>query len=562
MKKFISEHFIDAFKILVMLMVIGVLGGALFTIDEVNAAAKSPIDVSYGSGDTAEHNVMMKVGVTSGYYKFDLIDKGTITSAKWSSSNKSIMTIASTTGKKGKLKCKIKGVKEGHAVLKLTVKTTKKKKNYTYTEAVGVSVCTDIKNKNMHCVSYAIPETYIYRGATTEDFEWNACVGSEYRNKAFYSILYQCGSYYYVEKVCEPTWYKGEIVSFNTYYSSMHGAKEGFVKKAHVSTSASILVHGVEIKNADDNYPLNSGKQFYTETTPVDVPVSCKWSSSNSKVATVSSTGYVKAVGPGEATITASYGKYETRKDIRVTGLVVYDAQSKKNIAYDSLVAIKNEFGKPFSYSNLLPTDDIPYDVAFNVELDPCALCNTSNRYFESLDMFNTNCYGFVINHWSFCNNSTILSGKGRPGEHYTPGDISGTRDDEMLDNPKEVAQLVKNDMEYMGGDAKILEGKDNNPNYPTDENHYLIAIRTHGSYSRNNYDFHFMIKKSGEWYFKDALEGQILKIKNFGNPSHNIWNARYYEHNDRFRADSLDFYNGDVQYMVIPKLPVKITDR
>ena len=121
---------------------------------------------------------------------------------------------------------------------------------------------------------------------------------------------------------------------------------------------------------------------------------------------------------------------------------------------------------------------------------------------------------------------------------------------------------MVKSDVEYLGGDATILEGKDNNPNYPTDENHYLIAIRVHKTYDDYDYDYHFMIKKNGEWCFKDGLSGEILKIKDYKTPSNVYWNARYYDLGDGFNATDKDFYRGDIQYMVISKLPVSITLR
>lgn len=554
MKKILGEQFIKMFNILVIAMAIGVLGGATFAVSEVSAAASSPIKVQYDG--TTRHNMKIQVGkTTTKYLSYDLSGKGTINSAKWESSNTSIMTIASTTGKKGSLKCKFKGVKEGHAVLKLTVKTTKNKKNYTYTESVGISVFTDIENK--YCFSYELPATFVYRGATTAQYEVGATIGSEKRNCAFFEILYQCGGYYYVEKKCEPVWQNGSIVRYIT--SGMKNIYEdnnvsGFVKKSSITTSVSSIVNGITIATSFENYPLNYSESLKLTTRPYDVPVTCKWSSSNTNVVTVTSTGIMKTVGSGEATITATLGKYSSKCKIRVVGLLSYDSKNRRNIVNDSPEAIKNELKKHPSYSSLLPTDNVPYDIAFDVRGDSCSVCNTKNRYFESFDMFNTNCYGFVLNRWGFNWN------KG-DGAGLTPGTISGNRDNEMLWYPEDIAELVKNDVECLGGDAEILKGKDNDPSYPTDENHYLIAIRTRGTYQRllNDDDFHFMVRKNGGWYFKDGKTGDILKLRNNYNPDNIRWHAYYYNDGEEYTYHVKTCYTTKTQYMVISKLPMSI---
>ncbi|HAR91624.1 MAG TPA: hypothetical protein DCR28_00780 [Eubacterium sp.] len=558
MRKILSEQFWNLFRVIALVIIIGICCGGIFVIEDVSAAPSSPIKVQY-DGKT-RHNIKIEVGkATTNYVSYTLTDKGKINSATWSSSNKTIMQITTTAGKNGTSKCKFKGIKEGHAVLKLTVKTTKNKKNYTYTESVGISVYTNIKD--MYCVSYAIPETYIYRGATTEQFEVDPGIGSEYRKKAFFNIQYQCGGYYYVQKVCEPIWSNGSIVKTITNPSLMNniytdGTVSGFVKKSHVSTSISDLIYGIELTSTYQNYPLNYEKKLVASTTPVDIPVTFKWSSSNSSVVEVSNDGVMKTRDSGNATITVWYGNFEIKRNIRVTGLLEYDAQNKKTIINDNLETVIRELGKHISYSNLLPTDDVPYDVAFDIKADPCALCNTKDRYFESFDIFNTNCYGYVVNRWGFCPDGNDQYG----GVGFTPGIVSGTYDNEMFDCAGNIAELVKNDVEYMGGEAVILEGSDNNSNYPVDENHYLIAIRTNGAYYSHLYDYHFMIKRNDEWYFKDGLKGDILKLKNYQAPDSVLWNAEYKDYGDGYMAGSLGRYVGQTQYMVISKLPISIT--
>ena len=558
MRKILSKQFLNLFRVIALVIIIGVYCGGTFEIESVNAASSSPIKVQYDG--TTRHNMKIEVGkATANYVSYTLTDKGKINSATWSSSNNSIMQITTRTGQNGTLKCKFKGIKEGHAVLKLTVKTTKNKKNYTYTESVGISVYTDIKD--MYCVSYAIPETYIYRGATTEQFEVEAGKGTEFRNRAFYNILYQCGDYYYVQKVCEPIWSNGNIVRTITDPSCMNniymdGTVSGFVKKSHVSTSITNLIYGIDLTSTHQNYPLNYEKKLVASTTPVNIPVTFKWSSSDTNVIEVSNDGVMKTQGPGKTTITVSYGNFEIKRNIRVIGLLEYDAQNKKTIINDNPDTIIRELRKHTSYSSLLPTDDVPYDVAFDIKADPCALCNTKDRYFESFDIFNTNCYGYVINRWGFCPDGNNQYG----GVGFDPGDISGTFDIEMLDCAANIAELVKNDIEYMGGEAEILGGNDNNPNYPTDENHYLIAIRTNGAYYSYLYDYHFMIKRNDEWYFKDGLKGDILKLKNYQAPDSVLWNAAYADYGDGYMAGNPRRYVGRTQYMVISKLPISIT--
>lgn len=97
----------------------------------------------------------------------------------------------------------------------------------------------------------------------------------------------------------------------------------------------------------------------------------------------------------------------------------------------------------------------------------------------------------------------------------------------------------------------KILNGSDSSPNYKTDKNHYLIALRTTSKElwdKKREYDFHFMRRTAdGCWRFKAGQNGPVMQINNFGrfkywgyNPSNISWDL--YNHNTSFVG--LQIYN------------------
>lgn len=206
--------------------------------------------------------------------------------------------------------------------------------------------------------------------------------------------------------------------------------------------------------------------------------------------------------------------------------------------------------------STLLPTDMTGYDIDYGVD-EYVEYCDTSSLLFESMNMYNTNCYGFAINCWTYEVEKGLHS-------RILPGIFRGNVDYWVYATTSTIAEYVKQDMEYFGKEAIVLTGNDNNPYYETDDEHCLIAVRTMDEQSFKAHpeaDYcHFMIRKDDGWYFKSGWQVGIFKLKGNHTPNTVTWTQYDYDANgkvkDRF---GYAFYTSDIQYIVIPKMSLTI---
>lgn len=204
--------------------------------------------------------------------------------------------------------------------------------------------------------------------------------------------------------------------------------------------------------------------------------------------------------------------------------------------------------------STLLPTDIAGYDVDYGVD-QYVEYCDTKSLLFESMGIYNTNCYGFAINCWTYDTNHSSISpgmclGEVAYGTTYIPCSI--------------VAKYVKQDFTYWGKSVVILTGSNNNPYYQTDEEHCLIAVRTMSEYSfyHSKYtdSFHFMIRKDDGWYFKDGWPGGIFKLKGNNTPDTVNWiQYEYSTSNNKYIPFKGVTYDSEIQYIVVPKMQLQI---
>lgn len=214
-----------------------------------------------------------------------------------------------------------------------------------------------------------------------------------------------------------------------------------------------------------------------------------------------------------------------------------------------------------------LPIDGRGYDVSLTKKIkdvQDVKFCETSSLLFESLNTFETNCYGFVINCWKYKGPGTLLN-PGIWGNTDEGGGINHTTD---LDG---IVKMVEKDINFWGEEVQVLKGKDNNPYYKTDSQHCLIALRTllnyknagGGPYDRGD-PYHFMIRKDdGFWYFKGgAGTAEIFKVMGNMTPSMIDWSRYWYnESTGKYQVwtDNPKYYDSEIQYMVIPKMPLRI---
>lgn len=215
------------------------------------------------------------------------------------------------------------------------------------------------------------------------------------------------------------------------------------------------------------------------------------------------------------------------------------------------------DFIYPTAYTALLPTDKTGYDVDYEVDED-VEYCDTKSLIFESMNNYNTNCYGFAINCWTYKGDDDYRS-------NIEPGMFNSNVNYNNVYIPcTDIATYVKQDIEYCGKDAVILTGSNNNPYYETDEKHCLIAVRTMSEYdfyhSRNIDYFHFMLRKDDGWYFKSGWKVGIFKLRGNNNPNTVNWVQYAYSESQK-KCISLNnvTYNSQIQYMVVSKMQLQI---
>ncbi len=514
------------------------------------SAGNNTVKVIYDGGE--RHNMKFGVGNTSSYYlTFKLASgNGTIEAVDWSSSNTAIFKIVNKTGTKANSKCKIKGIKEGHAELVLKVYTSKG----TYTERLGISIYTNITAFK----ATSIKDHNIFAGATTKDYETPANIGYQPAGKE-YTVKYACGSYYFVESL------DGQRYS--------NGNNYGFVLKSSVELSEPVtkinkyyntyfLKVNESIKLGYDLEPYNSSKIVY-------------FNSSNTNIATVSSDGTVqgKSVGTTQVKIYSKYGNAYEYYTINVLNTAKSDTMSSSQISEISNMSIK-ELKMSGLVNQIFGNNYFPekkngnYEKEYYVD-ENIRLCDTRNCLFESEKAFKTNCYGYAINAWS------------KPGDSCPyPGFKSGYEGTLGYEDINNIAKAVADDIEALGGTAKILTGSDNNPNYKTTEDQLLIALKTptwkqweeqkSRGFSGVNTGldtYHFMVRKNNNWYFKaSAAQGAgIYKLANGKNPEEVYWHNICYMGNfvhDYQAGWYQNIYGSNTQYILISKMPVTIKGR
>lgn len=243
-------------------------------------AANSDVKVFVGSSTNARHFYNIKAGNTSEKLSFSLASKcGTRANNTWVSSDTSVFTVSNKTAKT----CTITAKKEGTAVLTLTITT---KAGKTYKEKIFVSSWTNIPNV------YGVMKNTgnVYRGASTavSAYEVNSNKGSLAAGQYIY-IKMKCGNYYYADSVA------GKVFA--------DGQSKGFIKKSDITTP--VPVKGVSITGSSTDLEIHEEKRLYATVSPSYANnQKVTWSSSNTSVATVDSSGMVKALSWGTATIT------------------------------------------------------------------------------------------------------------------------------------------------------------------------------------------------------------------------------------------------------------------
>ncbi|MCI9616840.1 MAG: RHS repeat protein [Eubacterium sp.] len=220
------------------------------------------------------------------------------------------------------------------------------------------------------------------------------------------------------------------------------------------------------------------------------------------------------------------------------------------------------------TYSNAgiipLPIDATGYGVSLTKEIvddKNVKLCETSSLLFESMNTFITNCYGFVINCWTFERDSGT-------NPRIYPGIFTDDIDHYYYNkyiSCEKVAENVKKDINFWEEEALILTGKDNNPYYETDDKHCLIAVRTMTKerYEKERYtdSYHFMIRKDDGWYFQSGWQIGTCKLVGNNNPNTVNWSQYFINDYGEYKIayGTPQFYDSEIQYMVIPKMPLRI---
>ena len=223
-------------------------------------------------------------------------------------------------------------------------------------------------------------------------------------------------------------------------------------------------------------------------------------------------------------------------------------------------VDIYNTSGNTYSnYINtLIPSDEVGCNVKYWVD-EEVGVCDTDDRWFENMSIFNTNCYGYAVNCWGYLENSRVNVG------------IASGKNLNSYATTQEIAQIVKSDFQNWGYDVIILSGDNNNPFYQTDNNHELIALRTmsylyYNALGRNFIVdlYHFMVRKNGKWYFKCGSKGEIMTLKGNNTPETIKWymyireNGVYQKYLNEFDLPN-GYYDSETQYIVIPKTAIRI---
>ncbi|MCR5704468.1 MAG: Ig-like domain-containing protein, partial [Eubacterium sp.] len=375
---------------------------------------------------------------------------------------------------------------------------------------------------------------HVYRGATTADYEVQADIGYQPAGKK-YKIAYSCGNYFFVN---DPDGVK-----------YLDGESHGFIKKSDaetveppnkisVDTRAYFLrINGTAIMDTEFSFEPNYASKKVS------------YRSLNTNVATVSSTGLItaKGIGSTKIEIKSIFGSACAYYNVHVLQNINSESVPKAlwtQVANMSIEEIKAEnTAYKLMGNSQLPEDCNGYDKVYEIG-NSVGWCDTREFLFECEKAFSTNCFGFAINKW---NGIILEQGSGATNlECWVNGAVKS--------------------IETLGGTAQILTGSDNNPNYPTDDEHLLIALKVPMKISTSAYfsdSYHFMVRKGGDWYFKggSAAQNGIYKVLNHKTPEQVAWSA-YQNCGSYIRELASGYYDSKTQYIVISKMPTMIDGR
>ena len=164
------------------------------------------------------------------------------------------------------------------------------------------------------------------------------------------------------------------------------------------------------------------------------------------------------------------------------------------------------------------------------------------------------NCYTYALGYYNIIAN---------------PGYWSNDNNYNKFVSVNEVAKRVCKDLKKKGRNGKILKGKDNNPYYKTDKNHYLIAVRTTSKskyLKKRIYDYHFMKRdKNNKWSFKAGKSNWVMELRSDLNPNRVSWDmyALYKKTTGilwwkktitKYQVSQKNVYTSDIVYIVVSK--------
>ena len=231
-----------------------------------------------GTLNHAEHRTMT-VGETRDGWEIELNKDRTVKSASWSTTDTSVATV---TG--DKTSATVKALKEGTCKLKLSV-TTNKGENVS--NECLLSVVTKLSTDKQAAGVVKNKATF-YRGASTTSTARNTASSGQKL-----TVIALCGDFYRV-KLPESYDFQDELNQYTTYV---------------LKTQIDIPVTSISITNAEAVKNMKVGESAeleYSALPEIAVPKNVSWSSSDTKIAAVSSSGEIKAVQAGTADITAT----------------------------------------------------------------------------------------------------------------------------------------------------------------------------------------------------------------------------------------------------------------
>lgn len=286
-------------SLLLVLILIGISGNGYAKV--MVCAADSTVKIFIGASKTPRHHRAIALGTETEELSFSL--KGeTVKSSSYVSNNLSSFKIRNTT----EGKCIVESVAEGTGLVTLTVKT---KEGNTYKEKLFISVYTRIGSYR----GVANKNTDVYRGATDNAGVENKDDKGDIKKSTEFLVTASCDDYYIVKTL------DGTVYDDNQ--------NTGFVKKSDID----LLADSLKINQDSMSVKINNSIKLSADIAPESVAnKKVDWSSSNTKVSEVDSSG--KLIGKKEGTVTIT--------------AVTKDGTNKKDSIYVSVyTAVSNTTG-------------------------------------------------------------------------------------------------------------------------------------------------------------------------------------------------------------------------